>query len=76
MRCSIADARKKIYHIHWYIAHFIPAIQQQGVLSKQSLSKTPTELKYTERSVPMKEVNNQNIWNFKSSSQESFNVPT
>ena len=61
---GIADARIRIDHIHWYIPHYTPSIQQQSTLSKQILSKTPTELRYVERSVFMKEVNNQNFWNF------------
>ena len=40
-----ADARFKNSHIHWYIPHYIHPIQQQGNLSKQTLSKTPTELR-------------------------------
>ena len=39
------------------------------------LSKTPSEHRYTERSVFMKEVNNKILWNFKLDSQESMNVP-
>ena len=27
---GIADARNKIDHIHWYVPHYIPSIQQQG----------------------------------------------
>ena len=43
-----ADARIKIYLIHWYVAQYIPFIQQQGILSEQILNKTPTELRYIE----------------------------
>ena len=50
-------------------------MQQQSILSKQSLNKTPTELRYVERSVFMKEVNNQSLWNFELGSQENMNVP-
>ena len=71
---GIADARIEIDHIHWYVPYYKP-IQQQSFLSKQTLSKTPTELRYVERSVFMKEVNNQNLWNFELGSQESMNVP-
>ena len=39
------------------------------------MSKTPTELRYVERSVSMKEVNNQKIWKFELGSQENMNVP-
>ena len=72
---GIAEAGIKIDHIHCYVPHYTPFIQKQGILSKQILSKTPTELRYVERSVFMKEVNNQNLWNFELGSQESMNVP-
>ena len=72
---GIADARIKNDHLHWYVPHYTPSIQQQSILSKQILSKTPTDLRYVERSVFMKEVNNQNLWNFELGSQESMNVP-
>ena len=72
---GIADARIKIHHIHWYVPHYTPSMSQQAIMSKQTLSKTPTELRYVERSVFMKEVNNQNIWNFELGSQENMNVP-
>ena len=70
-----ADARNKIDHIHWYVPHYTHSIQQQSTSSKQILSKTPTELKYVERSVFMKEANNQKLWNFELGSQENMNVP-
>ena len=72
---GIAEARIRIDHIHWYVPHYTPSIQQQSNLSKQILSKTPTELRYVERSVFMKQVNNQNVWNFELGSQENMNVP-
>ena len=72
---GIADARIEIDHIHWYVPHYIPSMSQQAIMSKQILNKTPTELRYVERSVFMKEVNNQNVWNFELGSQEKMNVP-
>ena len=42
---GIADARNKIDHNHWCVAHYTPSIQQQGILTKQILGKTPTELR-------------------------------
>ena len=72
---GIADARIKIDHIHWYIPHYTPSMQQQGILCEQILNNKPTQLRYVERSVFMKEVNNQNIWNFEVGSQENMNVP-
>ena len=65
----------KIDHIHWFVPHYIPSNQQKGILSKQTLSQTPTELRYAGRSLFMKEVNNQNLWNFELGSQDSMNFP-
>ena len=72
---GIADARIRIDHIHWYVPHYTPSIQQQSTSFKKILTKTPTELRYVERSVFMKEVNNQNLWNFELGSHENMNVP-
>ena len=72
---GIADARIRIDHIHWYVPLYTSSIQQQSTLSKQILSRTPTELRYVERSVFMKEVNNQNLLNFELGSHENMNVP-
>ena len=70
-----ADARIKIDHIQGYVPHYRPSLKQQSILSKQFPSKTPTELRYVERSVFMEKVNNQNLWFFELGSQESMNVP-
>ena len=72
---GIADARIKIDHIHWYVPHYTLSMSQQAIMSKQILNKTPTEVRYVERSVFMKEVNNQNLCNFELGSQENMNVP-
>ena len=72
---GIADARIKIDHTHWYAPHYTLSVQQQSMLSQQILSKTTMELEYKELSDFMKEVNNQNLWNFELGSQESMNVP-
>ena len=66
---AVADARIKINQIHWYGPQYTPSIHQQSTLSKQISSKTPTELRYVERSVFMKEVNIQKLWNFELGSQ-------
>ena len=72
---GIADARIKIDHIHWYVPQYTPSMSQQTIMSKQTLNKTPTELRYVERSVFMKKVNNQNLRKFELGSQENMNVP-
>ena len=30
---GIADSRIRINHIHWYVPHYTPSIQQQSILS-------------------------------------------
>ena len=72
---GIADGRVRIDHIHCYVPHYTPSIKQQSILSYQIFKKMPTELRYVERSVFMKEVINQNLWNFDLGSQEKRNVP-
>ena len=50
-------------------------MSQQAIFSEQILSKTPTEVQYVERSVFMKEVNNQSFRTFELRTQEGVNVP-
>ena len=70
------NAKIKINAIEWYIPHYTPSMQQQSILSKQILNKTPTQIQYPERSVFMKEVNTQNFWTFELGTQEGINIPT
>ena len=35
-----ADARIKIDHLHWYVPHYTPSIQQQSIISKQIKQNT------------------------------------
>ena len=65
----------KINAIEWYVPHYTASISQQALLSNQIVNKIPTELQYVERSVFMKEVNTQNLWNFELGTQEGINVP-
>ena len=67
--------KNKINAIEWYMPHYTPSMQQQSILSKQILNKTPTENKYPEKSVFMKEVNTQNFWTFELGTQEGINIP-
>ena len=71
----IANGRIKINAIEWYVLHYTPSMQQQAILSKQIINKTPTEIKYPERSVFMKEVNTQNFWTFELRTQEGIEIP-
>ena len=61
---AINKGKIKINAIEWYVPHYTSSIQQQAILSKQIINKTPTETQYPERSVFMKEVNTQNFWTF------------
>ena len=65
----------KIIAIEWYVPHYTASMSQQAVLSNQIVNKIPTELQYIERSVFMKEVNTQNLWNFELGTQEGIIVP-
>ena len=73
---AINIGKIKINALEWYIPHYTPSIQQQAILSKQILNKTPTQIQYPERSVFMKEVNTQNFWTFELGTQEGINIPT
>ena len=66
----------KINAIEWYVPHYTPSIQEQAILSKQILNKTPSQIQYPERSVFMKEVNTQNVCIFELGTQEGVNIPT
>ena len=57
----------------WYEPHYTPSIPQQAMLSKQTLSKVPTELEYVERSVSRKEVKTQILWTFETRTREGIN---
>ena len=73
---AINNGKIKINAIEWYIPLYIPSIQQQSIISKQILNKTPTQLQYPERSVFMKEVNIQIFWSFELGTQEGINIRT
>ena len=49
--------------------------KEQGILLKEIQHKIPTELRYVESSVFMKEVNTQNLWSFELGTQEGINLP-
>ena len=69
------DVRIRIDHIHWYVPQYTPSSPQQGFLSKQIINRTDTELRFIERFVFLKEVNNQHLWNSGLGSQERMNIP-
>ena len=73
---AINNGKVKINAIEWYVPHYSPSMQQQSILSKQILNKTPTQIQYPEKSVFMKEVNTQNFWTFELGAQERVNIPT
>ena len=65
----------KINAIEWYVPQYSASMSQQAFLSNQIVNRIPTELQYIERSVFMKEVNTQNLWNFELGTQEGIKVP-
>ena len=68
---AIVDARIKMDNNPWHVPRYTISTIQQGNLSEQILSKTPTELHYIEISVFMKEVSNQNESNLELVSQKT-----
>ena len=73
---AINLGRVKINSIEWYVPHYTPSLQQQSILSKQIINKTPTEINYPERSVFMKEVNTQKFGTFELGTQENISIPS
>ena len=72
---AINNGKIKINALEWYVPHYTPSMQQQNILSKQMLNKTPTQIQYLERTVFMKEVITQNVWTFELGTQEGINIP-
>ena len=70
------NGKIKVNAIEWYVPHYTPSMQQQAILSKQILNKSPTQIQYPERSFFMKEKNTQNFWTFELGTQEGINIPT
>ena len=68
-------AKIKTNSIDWYFPHYTPSFSQEKLIRTQIVNKNPTELRYVERSVFMKEVNKQNLWTFELGAQEGINVP-
>ena len=73
---AINNAKIKINALECYVPHYTPSMQQQSILSKQIINKTPTQIQYPERSVFIKEVNTQNFWTFELGTQKGINIPT
>ena len=65
----------KINSIEWYGPHSTASLKEQGTKMKQIRDKTPTDIRYVEGFVSMKEVNTQNLWSFELGTQEGVNVP-
>ena len=72
---ATAFGKIKINSIEWYVPHYTASLKEQGILMKQIRDKTPTELRYVERSVFMKEINTLNLWSSELRTQEGVNVP-
>ena len=51
----------KIKGIEWYVPNYRVSVKDQGKLRDQIIDEIPTEFRYVERSVLMKEVNTQKL---------------
>ena len=72
---AISNAKTEINSIDSYVPHYTHSCDQQRVIMEQIVDKLPTELRYTERSVFMKEVNTQNSRTSELGTQEGINIP-
>ena len=72
---ATAIGKIKIKSLDWHIPHYTASLKEQGILMKQIQDKIPTELRYVEKSVFMKDVNTQTFWSFELGAQEGINVP-
>ena len=72
---AVVNGRVKINSLDWYVPHYSPNLEEYTKLMTQIKKNTPTLLHYPERSVFMKELNTQNLWNFELGTQEGINVP-
>ena len=72
---AIVVGRVKINSLDWYVPHYSPNLEEYTKLMTQIKKNSPTLIHYPERSVFMKEVNTQNLWNFELGTQEGINVP-
>ena len=72
---AVTNAKMKMNSIDWCVPTYIPSIEQQNILMKQIVDKTPTELRCIERSVFSKEVITQTFWDFDPGTQEGINFP-
>ena len=77
MNKANATNRSKIktFGIERYVPHYTPTVPQQAKLSKQILSKVPTDFQYVERSNFMKEINTRNLSIFELGNEDGINVP-
>ena len=71
---AIINATIKIKSFEWHVPQYTPSLNEQALISNQTLSKTPVELQYIERSVFMDEVKYQKKRKFQIGTQEGVKV--
>ena len=72
---AIEMGKSKINAFEWYVPHYTPTPDQQRVLMKHVVDKTPTDLQYPEKSIFMKKVNTQNFWTVELGPREGVKIP-
>ena len=72
---AINIGKTKIDGIERYVPDYTQSIPSQVILSKQVLSKIPTEFQYVDSSIFMIEVKIQSSWTFELRTREGINVP-
>ena len=58
---ATAIGKIKINSIEWYVPHYTTSVKEQNIFMKQIVDKIPTELRYVERSVFMKELKTESL---------------
>ena len=69
------NSKNKINALEWYVPQYTPSLDQYCVLMKQMVHKIPTQLRYPERSVFMKEKFFSKFLTFDLGTQEGINIP-
>ena len=72
---ATAIGKIEINGIEWYVPHYTACVKKQNKLMQQIMDNIPTELRYVERSVFMKEVKTQNSWTFELGTHQNMNIP-
>ena len=61
---AINNAKIKNNAKEWYVPHYTPSISNEAILSKQTLSRPPTDIQHVEKSVFFVRINYSKFMDF------------